>query len=958
MKNFSGKIISFCKRNPIATALIALSVVTLIVSIILLATLIPRSNLTKIEIVNLPEKTDYIEGEDVNTDGMVVKAYYGKKSKTVTDYYVDKKQVGINDKEIKVSYSDNGAVKSATYAISVVKKDIVSLEITKSPDKLKYIEHSYFRPDGMEVTAYYNNGKSEVVEGWEYDKKGKLQIDDTLIRVSYGGKSATVAIEIEAKVLQSVYLKKTPVKLSYTEGEYFDFLGVEVYAKYANADDELIKDWEYDKTGTLILSDKYVEFSFTMHGVTKTVGVTITVIEAPDIDEEQKFLQDVLDLLPPIESMNEDNLSSIEYAISLLDGVNQLTPEQIALKESLENKRDEIVNSLPPVEEKVYDVVYKLPEGLEFEDVDFGENPDRYKNSDGAIILKPAVSQSAVDGGYYFNGWLLNGQVVDKLDNISSDVTIFADFKLTPTVKVLFLDYYDNTLLAEQLGIIRTEKYDLLSAGINSAVISAKGEIPIAFYNKDKTRITVADLSKGKEVSVYVVTAKARELHIDGSQGASVSWSYGFEVEGNAEQTSEMPDVGSVFVIPIGASVKIVSMHANIDDILVDGVSKGENLNNTVVQAEFTMTEGEYAVSVTFKTKLSEMATLSFLGYNQHSVVYPPGWDGVISSVDLKTVKFIYDEDNANYLTVYTINGEKHYFDDLASYRFDGDTQIYVSRVSNSFDFTLYYQGGFERIDELVGKQTLQDALSGFSQEALEVLNAILDDGRLYLDAQKTNAVSAEDLLAKIIRSDIVVYSDWERPAEPAPSFDEVDYSGKDFVNTWTALFVKDADVLSSELILSADGLYGYKTFVNGAVSADVSGIYRIENGKVVLKTAQFNQPYQLFQKEDIAIDVEFACDGLTRVNFIDIRDTQMTVFEHTMTCGNVRPVNYTNRDFIGTYELNGAKIELRENGTAVIVYDNQSFTVNYRVDEDGKLIVFDNGDLGTGEVKGIWEVK
>ena len=55
---------------------------------------------------------------------------------------------------------------------------------------------------------------------------------------------------------------------------------------------------------------------------------------------------------------------------------------------------------------------------------------------------------------------------------------------------------------------------------------------------------------------------------------------------------------------------------------------------------------------------------------------------------------------------------------------------------------------------------------------------------------------------------------------------------------------------------------------------------------------------------------------------------------------------------------LNGAKIELRENGTAVIVYDNQSFTVNYRVDEDGKLIVFDNGDLGTGEVKGIWEVK
>ncbi|MDE5616778.1 MAG: hypothetical protein K2I78_03220, partial [Clostridia bacterium] len=534
------------------------------------------------------------------------------------------------------------------------------------------IEHSYFQTDGMEVTAHYNNGKSEIVNDWTYDKKGKLQIDDTRVTVSYGGKTADIAIEIEAKILQSIYIKRMPIKLTYFEGEYFDFLGVQVYAKYANAADELIKDWDYDKSEPLAITDNEIEFVFTLHGITKTVKIEINVNAAPVVDDEQKFLQNVLDLLPPTESMDADNLPSIDYALSLLNKISQPTTEQLAIKQTLEAKREEIVESLPPVEERVYNVVYKIGGGLNFEDVNLEINPSKYKNSDGAISLQPAVSQLAVEQGYVFNGWLLNGQVVDKLENITSDIIVFADFKLTATVKVIFVDYFDNSVLTEQVGIVRTEKYDLQSAGLNSLIYSANGKTPVAYYDVDRSRIYTADLSKGKEITVYVVTAQARELHIDGSKGASVGWMYEFEAQGKTEQTSAMPDMGSVFIIPIGATVKIVSMHANIDDILVDGVSKGENLNNTVVQAEFAMTAGEYAVSVTFKTKLSEMSTLSFLGYNQHSIVYPAGWNGVIASVDLKTVKFIYDEDNENYITEYTIDGKKYYFEDLAEYVFDG----------------------------------------------------------------------------------------------------------------------------------------------------------------------------------------------------------------------------------------------------------------------------------------------
>ncbi|MDE5549574.1 MAG: bacterial Ig-like domain-containing protein [Clostridia bacterium] len=843
MKNFLSKLKILCAKNPIGVVLVSLCVITVLVCAILLATLIPRSDLTKIEIVTLPEKTEYIEGQSVDTKGMVVKAYHGKKGEIITDYTLDKKQLSLGDKQVNVSYAYKGVIKSASFDVNVVKKNLVSIEITQMPDKTHYLEHSCFDAKGMIVTAYYDNGNGEVIDNWDYDKKGKLQLEDTTVTISYGGKTAEIEIEIEAKVLLSIYIKSNPTKLTYLEGEYFDFLGVKIYAKYDNADDELIKDWDYDKKALLTVEDSAVEFSYILHGVKKTASVEITVEPAPYVNSSHEFVNKVLDLLPPTEDMTADNLSSIDYAIWLLGNLSQPTTEQLTIKQELESKREEIIESLPPEVERVFDVTYIVGGGLNFEDVNLGDNPEKYANSDGVIELSPAVSQIAVEQGYVFKGWLLDGQVVDKLENLTSDVTLYADFKLTATLVVDFVDYYDSNLLLELKDVDRTDNYDLQSIGVDTMIYSQSGKMPVAYFTTDRERVSSVDLSKGKTVVVYVVTAESRELHMDGNKGASVSWTFDFEVEGASEQTSKMLEVGNVFVIPIGATVKIVSMNVNISDIVVDGVEMGTNLNNTVVQAEFEMTQGEYAVSVTFKTKLSDMTTLSFLGYNQYSIVYPSGWDGFIASVDMDNLKFVYDEDNVYYVTEYMINGNTYYFDELAEYSFDGNTQIYVNRVRNSFSLVINYVGGQERIDGLIGKQSVQDALSELPADALITLNNILDDNRLYIDDQRSESLSQEALLATIMRRNIIVYSDWEAPALPEPDFGDVDYSDSDFVKTWSALFAKDSDVLDCELTLTADGIYEYKTFVNGVLSADISGIYRIENGNVAIKTMRLYYP-------------------------------------------------------------------------------------------------------------------
>lgn len=361
---------------------------------------------------------------------------------------------------------------------------------------------------------------------------------------------------------------------------------------------------------------------------------------------------------------------------------------------------------------------------------------------------------------------------------------------------------------------------------------------------------------------------------------------------------------------------------------------------------------------MTFKTKLSDISTLSFLGFNQHSIVYPSGWDGYIADVDMETVKFIYDEDNVNYITKYTIEGKVYYFDDLIRYQFVGDTLIYVTKVRNSFSLTIDYIDGQEKIDGLVGKQSLQCALNRLSQEALATVNAIFEDDRLFVDYEKSERISVDDFLSQIMQSDLFVYSEWQRPTSPTPALDEVDYSDCHFVNTWSALFANDFDVLASELMLTADGLYMYQTYINGKLSANISGVYRIENGKVQLKTMKLNYQYQLVDKDDLKIDITFAQDGLLSASFIYLQDMTSIVFEHTMTCKNIRPVNYTNKEFLGSYDFNGANIELRGNGTAEISYNGNSIIAVYRVTDDGKLYIFDNGEIGTGEIKGVLEVK
>lgn len=98
--------------------------------------------------------------------------------------------------------SDKALVKkynSIGYEINMEVDQLLDIEITTFPNKVKYNEGEKFQTDGMIVIAKYASGKSEQITNYEIDKKEELSLDDKNITISYQEKTAIVPITVIRK---------------------------------------------------------------------------------------------------------------------------------------------------------------------------------------------------------------------------------------------------------------------------------------------------------------------------------------------------------------------------------------------------------------------------------------------------------------------------------------------------------------------------------------------------------------------------------------------------------------------------------------------------------------------------------------------------------------------------------------------------------------------------------------
>jgi hypothetical protein len=80
-----------------------------------------------------------------------------------------------------------------------VEPKLVKIEVTTEPTKVDYTEGDEFNPEGMVVTATYDNDSEEVVTDYTYEPTIALTTEDTEITITYEDKITTQAITVVAK---------------------------------------------------------------------------------------------------------------------------------------------------------------------------------------------------------------------------------------------------------------------------------------------------------------------------------------------------------------------------------------------------------------------------------------------------------------------------------------------------------------------------------------------------------------------------------------------------------------------------------------------------------------------------------------------------------------------------------------------------------------------------------------
>lgn len=258
--------------------------------------------LSEIYVNKEPNKTEYQEGENFDSTGMEIFAKYNDGSiRKITQYQVvDGDNLSAGKTSITIRYEENGITKETTQKIIVNESEekitLSSIYISKEPTKTEYNEGENFDKTGMVVIARYSNRTEKEITNYEIVNGNNLSAGTTNIIISYeeGGviKETTQEIsvnETQAELTQ-IYIKESPKKVVYNEGESFEPAGMVVIAKYSNGIEKEIANYEVIDGNNLQIGTTGVIIRYQENGIMKETMQNITVKEE---QEEIVILEEI-----------------------------------------------------------------------------------------------------------------------------------------------------------------------------------------------------------------------------------------------------------------------------------------------------------------------------------------------------------------------------------------------------------------------------------------------------------------------------------------------------------------------------------------------------------------------------------------------------------------------------------------------------------------------------------------
>lgn len=187
--------------------------------------------------------------------------------------------IQINQKKDAISGSP-WAASNAT--VEWIAKEVVKIELTSLPDKLKYKDGESFDSSGLIVTATYDDGTVQETTNYTLSLPDMSTAGTKTITVTCGTQTATFDITVIAITKNEI--TTPPTKQEYRKGDTLDATGMVVSTVWTDGSKEVLKDGytvsdlDSTETGEKTITVRYQTFTatFTVEVVADTVGIRIT----------------------------------------------------------------------------------------------------------------------------------------------------------------------------------------------------------------------------------------------------------------------------------------------------------------------------------------------------------------------------------------------------------------------------------------------------------------------------------------------------------------------------------------------------------------------------------------------------------------------------------------------------------------------------------------------------------
>ncbi len=248
--------------------------------------LINPASVAKIELKEMPIKTQYLVGEKLDMSGAIITLTYDNgadpgECAVKLDWCTGFDSSKAGTKTVTITYPQTNC--KTTFKVEVVTEK--SLEIVK-PTKLAYFVGDKEDRTGLAVSVVYSNGTTELLEsGYTVSGFSSNTIGEKTITVKYKDLKATYSITVVEPALLSIKIEKNPNKLSYYIGEKLTVSGIKVTASYddgrsVDVTSKITVSGDITSAGVKKITVSYAERDFIKSA---TFNVTVTDVEVKNI---------------------------------------------------------------------------------------------------------------------------------------------------------------------------------------------------------------------------------------------------------------------------------------------------------------------------------------------------------------------------------------------------------------------------------------------------------------------------------------------------------------------------------------------------------------------------------------------------------------------------------------------------------------------------------------------------